>query len=82
MSQEDIALHGKIMKSIKIWQNCQQSATFLNAKLSENHWKLLQVHVTENGKCYIIYYVTTYLLHVFFIFLLVIFLKDCHFSQN
>ena len=49
------------MKSMTILQNCQQSATF-----SGKCWKLLQLHVTENGKCYIIYYKTTYLLNNFF----------------
>ena len=62
ISQEHIALHGKIMKSITIFQNCQQSTTFSNATFSEKFWKLLQLHVTENGKRYLIYYITTYLL--------------------
>ena len=42
------------MKSIKILQYFQQSATFLNVTISGKHWKLVQVHFTENGKCYII----------------------------
>ena len=50
------------MKSITIFQNCQQSTTFSNATFSEKCWKLLQLHVTENGKRYLIYYITTYLL--------------------
>ena len=59
------------MKSIKV------IATF-----SGKHWKVLQLHVTENGKCYIIYYITTYLQYAFFILLYKIFLKDCNFYQN
>ena len=65
------------MKSITIFQNCQQSTTFSNATFSEKCWKLLQLHVTENGKRYLIYYITTYLL-IFY----VIFLKDCNYYQN
>ena len=42
------------MKSFTILQNCQQSATF--PTFSGKCWKLLQLHVTGNGKCYIIYY--------------------------
>ena len=38
-------------------QHCQQSATFPNAAFSGKHWKLLQLCVTENRKCYIIYFV-------------------------
>ena len=49
------------MRSITILQNYQQSATFPNATFSGKCWKLLQLNVTENGKSYIIYYITTYL---------------------
>ena len=57
------------MKSIIILQNCQQSATLPNAAFSGKCWKLLQLHVTENGNCYIIYYIATYLVYVqFFIY--------------
>ena len=63
------------MKRIKILQHSQQSATFLNAIFSGKHWKLLQVYVTENEKFYVIYYITTYLLYAFFIFLFAIFLN-------
>ena len=38
-------------------QHCQQSAIFPNAAFSGKHWKLLQLCVTENRKCYIIYFI-------------------------
>ena len=53
------------MKSIKILQHYQESATFLNATFSGKHRKLLQLHVTENGKCHMIYYITIYFFHLF-----------------
>ena len=57
-------MHETITKSVTILQNSLQSATFPNATFSGKCWKLLQLHVTGNGKCYIIYHMTTDLLYV------------------